>query len=298
MQETPGHDAADASITLNRRLHDRVARYYHLVHLEIYNPTEQMRLRDALGEAIGRVRSADERDAMVAIEVGVGRGNVTTHLLRLGCSVVATDISEECLRSVRTDLEPCYGPRLRTSLLNGVDLSQFEEGTFDFACCYSVLHHVPDYLRLVGEMVRVLKPGGVLFVDHEVATSAWKPDADLIRYRKDLARAYPRRWYSKIVSMPLAILPWYLRRALTSRWRKMSNPRFAIEGDLHIWPDQHVEWDAVAARAKEVGCDEVAVRDYLLCREPTWPAPVYERHRGRCVDMSYAVGIKRGPSRR
>ena len=36
--------------------------------------------------------------------------------------------------------------------------------TFDLAYCYHVLEHVPDHLKVLEEIHRVLKPGGVLFI--------------------------------------------------------------------------------------------------------------------------------------
>ena len=51
------------------------------------------------------------------------------------------------------------------------------------AVTYSVLHHVPDYLRAVNELVRVLKPGGLLYIDHEFTDNHWRPDGVLGEYQ-------------------------------------------------------------------------------------------------------------------
>lgn len=40
----------------------------------------------------------------------------------------------------------------------------FADGTFDLICSQAVLEHVPDPQGAVDEMVRVLKPGGTLYV--------------------------------------------------------------------------------------------------------------------------------------
>ena len=50
------------------------------------------------------------------------------------------------------------------------------DGSYDMVATYSVLHHVPDYLRIVEEMARVLKPGGILYLDHEASDSYWEGD--------------------------------------------------------------------------------------------------------------------------
>lgn len=44
----------------------------------------------------------------------------------------------------------------------------FRDGTFDHVnCCGSTISLVPEYLRALAEMVRVLKPGGTLFLEAE-----------------------------------------------------------------------------------------------------------------------------------
>src|SRR5947199_5693262 len=39
------------------------------------------------------------------------------------------------------------------------------------SCAYSVLHHIPDYLGVIGEIARVLAPGGIAFLRSEEHTS-------------------------------------------------------------------------------------------------------------------------------
>ncbi len=39
-----------------------------------------------------------------------------------------------------------------------------ESGTQDLVCAFSVLHHVPNVSRVMGEIHRVLKPGGILLI--------------------------------------------------------------------------------------------------------------------------------------
>ena len=43
----------------------------------------------------------------------------------------------------------------------------YADASFDMAGCYSVLHHLLDYKYAVSEVTRVLKPGGILYIDFE-----------------------------------------------------------------------------------------------------------------------------------
>ena len=83
----------------NVRAHDRAARRYERDHTEIFNPIEQRRLRERLGEALGAVRHGER--APIALDLGAGTGNVTAHLLALGASVVAADVSPGSLELLR-----------------------------------------------------------------------------------------------------------------------------------------------------------------------------------------------------
>ena len=51
----------------------------------------------------------------------------------------------------------------------------FKAETFDAAILSHVLEHVPDPVRLVGEALRVLKPGGCLYVETPSERTLWFP---------------------------------------------------------------------------------------------------------------------------
>lgn len=89
--------------------------------------------------------------------------------------------------------------------------------------------------------------------------------------------------------MPVGIVGWYLKRAVLSRWRKLRDPRYSIEGDIHIWPDRRVEWARVDAELRLAGSEAITIQSYLGCRETMFPAPVHERHRRRCADTAVLI---------
>ena len=65
------------------------------------------------------------------------------------------------------------------------------------------------------------------------------------------------------------------------------------EGDLHIWPDDHIEWNRVESALADSGCEVVAREQYLLF-EPRYQRDVWERWRSRCSDMQCLMAQK-GP---
>jgi ubiquinone/menaquinone biosynthesis C-methylase UbiE len=259
----------EAQIAHNVAVHNRIAATYAETHGEIFNAIEQARLRAALERAVGHVRSG----GLQALDFGAGSGNLSEHLRALGADVTSSDVSEGFL-------ERLAARGFRTARLNGVDLQQFPSGSFDLVAVYSVLHHVPDYLLAVKEMARVLRPGGVLFIDHESSPSVWQPTEEL--------RAF---WAAVNPPKPLAAR---LLNLLSPRWyalraRLLINPRYQPEGDIHVWPDDHVEWDRVEEAS---GCEVVERTEYLLCRRGC-PPDLYERFSGVCADARMLIARKR-----
>ena len=95
------------------------------------------------------------------LEVGAGPGLVTDALRRRVRRLVAVELD----RGLAADL----GRRLSGS---GVDVVQadatalpFSSGRFSAVACFTMLHHVPSVAaqdRLLAELCRVLRPGGLL----------------------------------------------------------------------------------------------------------------------------------------
>ncbi|MBI2407295.1 MAG: class I SAM-dependent methyltransferase [Gemmatimonadetes bacterium] len=270
----------DDRIAHNVQAYDTVARTYDAEHPEIFNDVEQARLAQAARDAVALcATSAPVR----ALDVGSGTGNLTAQLLAAGATVVSADISTECLRLVSERFESTG--RHRTQQIDGRSLAIFADGSFDLVACYSVLHHVPDYLSLVEEMARVVRPGGVLYIDHERHDASWH-DPVRDQFMRE-ARAFPPKHWSRFFR-PYNY--WKRIRPLFV-WQRWFDRRWMPEGDLHIWPDDHIEWAKVEARAQAHGVTRVAVRDYLLYDEH-FDRGVWERWQGRLTDYRMWVGRK------
>ena len=261
-----------SSIKHNIRAHDRVARDYEAAHGEIFNPVEQGRLRASLAAAAGLVNTG--RAPLRALDVGCGSGNLSSRLLELGFSVTAADVSEKFLDLVRKTV-PAGAP-LETARLNGRDLSGFADGAFDFAAAYSVLHHIPDYLAMVREMARVTASGGVLYLDHEFSPSYWAQSPEYREFLagagKGLAAPAPR--FSRFFSFS----------HYADKVRQLLDPRFQVEGDLHVWPDDHVDWEAIGRALRDAGFEVLRSEDYLLFRAG-YPPELHARYKGSCADQ-------------
>jgi 2-polyprenyl-3-methyl-5-hydroxy-6-metoxy-1,4-benzoquinol methylase len=99
-------------ISLNKNIYNVIAPLYEGQHHEIFNQTEQNRIRKELGWALSQIVCSNSQP--LTLDFGSGTGNVTRHLLHLGVHVVAADISEACLRHLAGSIGG--NSRLRTLL--------------------------------------------------------------------------------------------------------------------------------------------------------------------------------------
>ncbi|MCP4604150.1 MAG: methyltransferase domain-containing protein [Proteobacteria bacterium] len=91
------------------------------------------------------------------LEVGAGTGLLMQGLAQTARRLVGLDISAGMLGAAsKRGFEVAQG--------SAVDLP-FESEQFDLAYSFKVLAHVPDIEKALGEMARVLKPGGYLVAE-------------------------------------------------------------------------------------------------------------------------------------
>lgn len=101
---------------------------------------------------------------------GEGRHAIGAQWLQVAGHIVAVDINPEDLRAAQRgllELNPSEdqnpGPICHLCLADGLHLP-FAEHSFDTVICSEVLEHIPDYLSMLAEICRVLKPGGTLAI--------------------------------------------------------------------------------------------------------------------------------------
>jgi 2-polyprenyl-3-methyl-5-hydroxy-6-metoxy-1,4-benzoquinol methylase len=106
-------------------------------------------LRDAIGPLEG----------LRLLDVGCSTGFMTRCYARHFGSAVGTDIDLPALRHAKDE---ATGSTLDWLLMDSQNLA-FRNETFDVVTCTHIYEHVPDAEKLMAEIYRVLKPGGVCF---------------------------------------------------------------------------------------------------------------------------------------
>lgn len=95
---------------------------------------------------------------MTALDVGAGSGFISKGLVARGLKVIAVDQSARMLAELAKDLP---GVDCRVGEADHLPVA---DGAVDFVFANMYLHHVPDPAVAIGEMARVLRPGGTLVI--------------------------------------------------------------------------------------------------------------------------------------
>jgi SAM-dependent methyltransferase len=102
------------------------------------------------------------------LEYGCGAAGMSIYLANRGFDAVALDLSESALKIARANVERHATGNRRIKLLAGDTLGlPFEDGAFDVVMSFGLLEHfdVATLHILLGEVTRVLRPGGVFVAD-------------------------------------------------------------------------------------------------------------------------------------
>ncbi len=104
------------------------------------------------------------REKKAVLDVGCGAGNSTRLLSEFTASdssIIGVDVDEAILDVAREKSKEQKNISYQES---GATALPFEDNTFDFVFCQTVMIHLPDPKKAIQEMKRVLKPGGLLIM--------------------------------------------------------------------------------------------------------------------------------------
>ncbi len=223
---------------------------------ETFNRFEQARIGRMISKVVDLLPLKGWKPK--ALDVGAGMtGNLSLKFLDRGCEVVAADISADCLKSLN------FLAKNDRNLIEVMVTSRnlpFLDERFDIVAAYSVLHHIPDYLHTVKEMLRVARKGGLIFIDHEAKRDRYFPEG------------YLREYYS------------LSERTVRIRGTGVNRK----SNEIHVYPDDHIEWERIKDIVKNFGCEIIYEKDYLLY-QPKLGLDRYNEFKGKCSDMKTVI---------
>jgi ubiquinone/menaquinone biosynthesis C-methylase UbiE len=139
---------------------------------------------DILAEKLGEVSGGD------ILDVATGRGNFIELLieyLKDYRSITGIDSSEKAVDGARKSITKDNVSFLKMDAGN----MSFKDNSFDTVCISNSLHHLSDIDNVLGEMNRVIKPGG-LFIINEMYSDN--------QSETQLTHVYLHNWWGEIDS--------------------------------------------------------------------------------------------------
>jgi ubiquinone/menaquinone biosynthesis C-methylase UbiE len=237
----------------NIELHQIEAKYYGFIHSEIYNKREQKRINSTL-KRVNEIICDNQRKVL---DFGAGTGNLTGKLLHIGYEVTAIDISAEMCELLKNKYKRYLENKKLRVINSKIEDVSFNKEEFDLITCYSVLHHLPDYVDVIRKLTFFLKTGGVMYLDHEESQLFWDEFQNCSRFKKNVRYVYFRsnRLLNRLITWIRGInIPYISERArLADYWDKKEhhldyskiehifeeeNFRFFMREDYHL----HVTW--------------------------------------------------------
>lgn len=113
---------------------------------------------------------AEQVAGRTVLDAGCGAGDYTAAFVALGARAVAgVDLSVGSLAHARRKTAGAHGVHFAVASLSALPLAA---ASFDMIWAWGVLHYVPDWRGALGEMARLLRPGGVAVI-HTLRAGFW-----------------------------------------------------------------------------------------------------------------------------
>ncbi|MBC8180151.1 class I SAM-dependent methyltransferase, partial [candidate division KSB1 bacterium] len=117
----------------------------------------------------------DRYKSKKVLEVGVGAGTDFINWLRNGALASGIDLTDEAIENVkqRLNIESLNAEKLEKADAENLP---FDNNLFDLVYSWGVIHHTPDTVKALNEIVRVTKPGGeikIMIYHRHSITAFW-----------------------------------------------------------------------------------------------------------------------------
>jgi SAM-dependent methyltransferase len=126
----------------------------------------------AKGASLGRlVELVQPEPHWQALDIATGAGHTAAAFAPHVARVIASDVTDEMLAEARK-LAAAKGFANMETASADAEALPFEDGRFDLVTCRIAPHHFPDIPTFVGQVWRVLKPGGTFALVDNIAPDA------------------------------------------------------------------------------------------------------------------------------
>lgn len=190
------HDHRHLVLRVNEIFHDLEGEEYEHIHPEIFEQE-----RDRWNRMLDR--HLPQGQPLTVLDLGTGTGFVGEHLLaRMSTDsrLICADISAVMLDVSRKRLQSLFPHHTIDILKMQDERIPAPDASMDVVTMNSVLHHIPDSDAFLSEVMRVLKPGGLLCIGHEPNIRFFQSSFLVNQYRL-FHQLAPRRIAASLLKM-------------------------------------------------------------------------------------------------
>ena len=180
---------------------------------EVMDSPEEARDYDAMDHGtVNRLFVADflsfwKNDAGSILDVGTGTAQIPIELCRQSrsVSVVAIDLAEHMLAVGRDNVRRAgFEGRIQLHCCDAKRIP-LAPGSFAAVMSNSIVHHIPEPGQVIGDIVRMVRPGGVLFVRDLLRPADDATVTRLVRTYAGEANAHQRQMFEASLRAALTL---------------------------------------------------------------------------------------------
>ncbi len=97
------------------------------------------------------------------LEIGLGQGAEAQKIIEMGAIYNGIDLTEESVKRVKLRCE-IFNLPYENIFVNNAENINFPNSVFDIVFSHGVIHHSPRIKKIIDEIYRVLKPGGMFVI--------------------------------------------------------------------------------------------------------------------------------------
>lgn len=215
------------------------------------------------------------------LDVGTGGGFLAILAAKAGADVTAVDISVEMLQAAKVNAQASGCEILFTQ--SAADRLSFPDESFDVVMCRNVLWNMTDPEAAVAEWVRVLRPGGALFIAdgnhyNHLVDSRFKA----VRNALDAARSHDPKYLGDVDTSVME----QIARDLPMTSRNRPDWEIGCLESLGLWGVCCRAAYPAAVRLAD-GCEEVVTLDFIVTAyKPERPCEVPADSAGEVGEQS------------
>jgi ubiquinone/menaquinone biosynthesis C-methylase UbiE len=132
--------------------------WFHEIDARFFNPVASWFAQAPDEKPFSKLIPFDTLKGKRVLEVGCGSGAHARLLAESGCELTCVDITERAVETTQRRLST-FGLEANVLRMDAERL-EFADESFDFVWSWGVVHHSSNTERVVGEIARVLRPGG------------------------------------------------------------------------------------------------------------------------------------------